>query len=128
MAMYRSLNAFGNFAMAAERLAPCSTSLRTSVSVLASSLLLTCSDRIDSARRIGSPEFTMVANCREKIAISLSLIFAGLMLISRLRPFFSLPTSSGVYPISRRRSRTRRSLSATSVPVTRFPDLSRTLY
>ncbi len=70
----------------------------------------------------------MVANCREKIATSLSLIFAGRMLISRLRPFFSLPTSSGVYPISRRRSRTRRSLSATSVPVTRFPDLSRTLY
>ena len=48
------------------------------ISVLASSLLLICSARIDSARRIGSPEFTMVANCREKTAISFSFTFARL--------------------------------------------------
>ena len=77
IAMYRSLNAFGNFAIAPDSDAPCSTSMRTAVSIFASSLLSICSARIARARRIGRPEFTMVANCREKIATSLSLTFAG---------------------------------------------------
>ena len=90
------MKTFGCFAMAAESEAPCSTSLRTTISTFASSALSVWSARMVSARRIGSPEFTMVANCREKTAISLSLTLPGRMLISKLRPFFSLPTSSGV--------------------------------
>jgi hypothetical protein len=75
---------------------PCSTSVRHCESVSPSSLFSVCSARIDIARRIGRPELIIVANCRENTERSLSLTLDFLMLISRLRPFFSLPTSSGV--------------------------------
>ena len=92
-------------------------------------LALCCSARIDSARRIGRPEFTMVANCREKIASSFSLTFAGRRLISRFRPLLLLadlerrcsPSRAGARGPGARCRRPR-------VPVTRLPDLSRTLY
>src|SRR5688572_8347962 len=79
------------------------------------------------ARRIGSPELTIVANWREKSATCLSLTFLPPNSICPI-PLFWRVTSSGVSPCSRRRARTRASLSATSDPVVMFPVRSRTLY
>jgi hypothetical protein len=69
---------------------------------------------------------TIVANWREKTASSLSLTF--FFVSSMFRPRLCLPTSSGVSPCSRSRCSTSPSLSATSVPLIRFPPRSRTLY
>ena len=96
MDTYSSLNTLGCFAMAPDREAPCSTSIRVSFRVSPSSLFSVWSARIERARRIGRPELIIVANCRENTARSLSLTFAFLTLISRFRPRFSLPTSRGV--------------------------------
>ncbi len=90
------MKTFGCFCIAPESEAPCSTSIRHAVSVSASIEFEVWSARIDRARRIGRPELIIVANWREKIDRSLSLTFFFLTLISRLRPFFSLPTSRGV--------------------------------
>ncbi len=79
------------------------------------------------ARRIGRPEFTIVANWRQKTAIVLSLTLPGRRLISIFMPVPAFLTSTGVMPISRRRWRTSVSLSPTSCPVTMLPVRSRTL-
>src|SRR6266480_5993462 len=65
----------------------------------------------------------MVANWREKTESSLSLTF--FFVSSMLSPRPCLPTSSGVRPCSRSRCRTKASLSATSVPLMRFPPRTR---
>src|SRR5438045_4047289 len=70
IATYRFENALGCFAMAAESDRPRSTSIRTCVITLESDLLWVWLARMFSARRMGRPEFTMVANCREKTARS----------------------------------------------------------
>ncbi len=45
---------------------------------------------------MGRPELIIVANCREKTATSFSFTFLAESWMLTLRPFFSLPTSSGV--------------------------------
>ena len=122
----RSLKTFGCLTIAADREDPCSMSSRHSPRTRASSLLLVWSARIARARRIGSPELIIVANCRENTDSSLSLTF--FLVRSTLNPRPCLPTSSGVRPCSRSRCRTSASLSATRVPLMRFPPRSRTLY
>src|SRR5688500_2692869 len=122
------LKAFGCLPMAADRDEPCSTSVRACTRTFASSLRSVWSARIESARRIGRPEFTIVANWRQKIATCLSLTRPGRRLISIFRPALALFTSTGVMPIWRSFSRTSVSLSPASWPVTGFPVRARTLY
>ena len=59
---YSSLNAFGNLAMASERLAPFSTSALTSRMVLDSARFCVCSTRMFNERSSDSPELIIVAN------------------------------------------------------------------
>ena len=83
--------------MAAESEFPRSTSSRTSMTTLDSAALSVWSARMVSAFRMGRPELTIVANCRENTDRSFSLTWPGRSENSRLSPvdFFSL-TASGV--------------------------------
>jgi hypothetical protein len=79
------LKTLGCLARAAERDDPLSISERTSTTALARILDSVCCSRMLSARRMGRPEFTIVANCREKTARCFSFGFLR-MLNSRLMP------------------------------------------
>ena len=82
--------------MAADSEDPRSTSMRTCVMTFPRTLLSVWEPRIDRARRMGRPEFTIVANWREKIAMYFGLTWPGRRLISMDMPSRFLATLTGV--------------------------------
>jgi hypothetical protein len=97
---------------ASDRESPFSTSSRTSISRSRSRALCVCSDRIARHLRIGRPDESIVANCREKMARSFVLTRPLPNVISRLSPLLTGSTAMGVRPCCRTRVSASASLSA----------------
>ncbi len=97
MLTIRGGNTVGCTASASLSARPPSTSVRTWASTLASGLHSVCSSRIVSERSSDSPELTIVANCRDMIARSLSptLLPKPGMMMSRLRPALAWVIDTG---------------------------------
>jgi len=115
------------FANESESESPFSTSSRTSTRSSPSRRLSVCSDRIDRQRRIGSPDDSMVANWREKMARSLDLTLPFPNRISMFMPVFVTSTAIGVSPCCRVRDSASDSLAALIFDSTSLPDLARAL-
>ena len=124
-------NTFGCLAIPTESELPVSMSFRTSPRTRASSAFSVCSVRMDRARSSDNPLLIIVANCREKTARSLSLTFffprPG-RVSSLLIPALVCVMLRGAYPIPLSFEATWAWVSASSLPLLSWPDLSRTLY
>ena len=123
-------NVLSCLAIAADSDRPLSMSRRTSWIAFCSDGLVVCSSRIASERSSDSPEDVIVANCREKIARSLSEVLLPKpgILRSFCRPLPDSVIDSGMTPCWRSAAAAADSVEASSLPLLFLPFESRTSY